>query len=89
MKVEDFKYCIVTDEKYKPMSYCDQYGNKQLCYCDNETWKDDVWPLKIVTVAQAKEQIKKSNQWRKKQGMSISKYLLMPVDFQSIKEAKG
>lgn len=77
MKFKQYKKCIVTDEESRPMAFSD----KQLCYCDDECWKGEIHPVKVISVEEARKQIKQSIAWRKKNNFSANKgdYKLMPV----------
>lgn len=78
MKFKDFRYCIIVDDEMKTMVWSPP--DKQLCYCNDEFWEDDILPLKIVTIQEAREQIKKTVKNRKKWGYDICRYRLIPVE---------
>lgn len=79
MKYKDFGYVIVTDKHNRPMSYVK--SEHQLCYCDDENWIDEIFPIKIVSKRVGQNQIKTTIQNRKKWGFEVShiEYKLMPV----------
>jgi hypothetical protein len=67
---------IVVDEDKKPMSFSDE----QFCYCDDERWRDDMWPVQLYTKITALRLIEKSKAFREKNGYDETKYFLMPVN---------
>jgi hypothetical protein len=77
MKIKDFKYFIITDEHSVPMAW--PRGDRQLCYCDDEYWLDDISPICIVTRKTAQRQIAMSVEFRTGMRWDIPKYKLMPV----------
>jgi len=76
-KFEDFDKVIITDEKHKPMAW----NGDQLCYCENEFWQDEAFPVKIYTKATAKKYIAKTKQYRKSLNFNTNgeRYILFPV----------
>lgn len=82
MKFEDFKYCIVVDDENQPMVWSPP--DEQLCYCQDEFWEDDILPLKVVTVTEARRQIRLSKKNRKRWGYENDiKYKLIPVKIEA------
>lgn len=77
MKFKDFKYCIITDEDSRPMSFDYDFG--ALSYCNDEFWQDEFFPLKVVTIKTAQKQIDTSITNRKKWGLESPEYKLIPV----------
>lgn len=79
MKYKSYKYVIVADKDERPMAW----GDEQLCYCDNERWEDDIFPIKVITKQTAEKQIKRSIVYRKGRRFEpMTKredYLLMPI----------
>lgn len=74
MNYKRFKKYIVVDENYCPMSY----DRNQFVYCNTEQNRRP-FPVKIYTLKQAKELIKKTCEWRAKQGFLMGNYYLMPI----------
>ena len=77
MKLKEFTHCIIVDERDRPMSYIEV--EKQLCYCNNETWEDEFTFIDIYTIKEAKKYIAKSQKFREKNGWGKSIYRIMPV----------
>lgn len=73
-----FKYVIITDENGKPMAYSD--ADKKLCFCTDEFWEDEPWPVKCYTIAKARRLIEKSKAYRTKNRLSETLYKLIPFD---------
>lgn len=84
MKFKDFKYCIVTDEHDRPMTFSELDG--QLCYCNSEDWKDDIFPIKVVTIKTARKQIRISTTNRLNWGYAKPQYKIYPVIKKETKE---
>lgn len=75
MKALEYKKFIVVDEDDRPMAF----DGDQLCFCHTEDWQDDAWPVRIYSKETARRYIKKSIEFRKKNGFSDGQYKLMPV----------
>lgn len=76
--VSDFhKYdkVICTDEDGKAMAW----GGEQLCYCTNNTWQDEHFPLKVYTKKHAQRLIARTQLFRKGAGFDVPQYRLVPV----------
>ena len=77
MKLKEFTHCIIVDENDRPMTY--SFLDKQLCYCTNETWKDEHNFVEIYTIKEARKLINKTNKHRRLMGDGESLYRIMPV----------
>ena len=80
IKRKNCKRFIITDEKGKPMTW--GRPDEQLCYSDSLSWDsgDEVlFVLETYSYKTAKKHIKKSKENRKKWGMGITAYELMPI----------
>ena len=69
------KKVIITDEDNKPMAWC----RDQLCYCTDETWRDEHFPVKPYSIQTARRYIKKSIEFRTNAGFLVGGYRLMPI----------
>lgn len=76
-KFNDYTRFIITDDREKPMAW--DKGSQQLCYCDNEQWRDEPFPVSIYSKRQARRHIRKSKSNRKQWKMDVLNYLLFPV----------
>lgn len=75
IKLKYMERFIVTDEKGKPMAW----GGDQLCYCTDEYWQDEPFPIKTYSEQAARRYIKKSIAFRTENGFSDNYYKLMPI----------
>jgi hypothetical protein len=77
MKIKSFKNFIVTDWEGKPMVF--HKPSKQLVYCNDEFYREDICPIKKVSEQQGREQIEKTIKFRTENGYDVGKYKLMPI----------
>lgn len=80
MKAKDFTHCIITNETNRPMSWSGR--DQQLCLCDDgddDHWKGDIHPVRVVTIETAKKQIARTKANRIKWGFNAGEYKIFPV----------
>lgn len=69
------KFIVIDADNEIPMSF----DGDQFCYCTNDSWQDDHFPVRLYSYKRAKELIRRSNSYRIKNKMSPNNFKLMPV----------